>query len=241
MAVEKKSPSARNAGPSAAKAPVDYRKGRSLESQDQVRYDEAIQDFHEAIDKVKLAYHLYFIGTNPKPPREERLKLDRLARQAQQNMPTRTMERFKMQSALIRYTHFCELWDKSIRKLEDGERVPWIPISHQQEEEAGTEKSKAGQPPAKPGPGESSAALARLTRPLEEAEEVRKIYTSYMAARKKCGEEAEVPFEKFQAAIAKQTEVLLLKAQAAAIQYRVEIQDNKVSIKAKPVKSDESE
>ena len=242
MAVDKKSAQAKRGGP--GKGPVDYKSLRILQSEQVQKYEESIRELNEAIDKVKLAYHLYFIGTHKKFPREERAKLDRLALQSQQNMPTRTMERFRMQTALIRYTHFCEMWDKSIRKLEAGETVPWVAISRKAELEdeentARAAAAAAASPAASNGRGESSPALTRLTHPMEEQDEVRKIYTSYVAARKKVGDRGEVSFEKFQAAITKQTETLLSKVQASAVQYRVEIVDNKVAIKAKPIKDDD--
>jgi len=241
MAVEKKAPVGQRQRPGNPKnapenRPPDYRRARGIASEEQSKYEDDIQTLHEMIDRVKLGYHLYFIGTNPQPPRDDRLKLDRLARYSQQHMPSRTMERFKMQSALIRYTHFCELWDKSIRKLESGERIPWVAISRQLEEEE-KKREEEQTPPAPPRP-ESSPELARVTRPMEEPDEVRKIYNSYMVARKKTGDQSDVPFEKFLAAIAKQTEQILGKSAAVSVQYRIEIVDNKVAIKAKPLRQD---
>lgn len=238
MAVEKKSPQKAGKNPTAAERKgIDYKNLRTLASHDTERAEEQLHDFHEAIDKVKLAYHLYFIGTQAKPPRDERAKLDRHARDVQQHMPSRTMDRFKMQSALIRYMHFCELWDKSIRKLEEGERIPWVAISRQAEEqERAAQDARAASPAAKP---ESSPALARLKDPMQEPDEVRKIWNSFVAAKKKVGEDGDIPFEKFQAAIARQTTALLSKGGAASVQYRIEIVDNKVAIKAKPLKPED--
>jgi hypothetical protein len=138
-----------------------------------------------------------------------------------------------MISLLSKVGSFQEFWDKTIRKVEEGERLSYVPISMREvvQEEAPEE--------AAPTNGrQSSPYLAKLTDPLDETEtdEVRKVYNSYLAAKEKiAGGPASLPFEKFQAAIAKQVEGILMKGGATAVAFRVEITDEKVALKARPV------
>ena len=81
---------------------------------------------------------------------------------------------------------------------------------------------------------ERSTYLARITKPDEDVDEMRKVFNSYVAARKKVGDDVSTAdFEKFRGALVKQTRALIDSGKATAVSYRVEIADGKVAIKAK--------
>lgn len=217
-----------------AQPPIDYTKGRSLTSDQEQREERLVKDFESALARLKNEYYLFFIGTNPKPPYKQRNDLDNTVRQIQRDLPKRTAQRFKMQQLLIRYQHMAEHWDRSLRGLESGERMAWVPISKRPPQSEAEEK--AGAPPAASnGSAERSAYLAALRDPGSQEEDVRKIYNSYMAARAKTGTEGGPSFEKFQQVVAKQTQAIMDKG-AQAVQFRVEISEDKVALKAKAVK-----
>lgn len=224
-----------------ADPPIDYSKARVLSSSQEQQEEQQIKDFEAAIARLKNEYYLYFIGTNPKPPYKERNQLDNKVRQIQQNLPKRTAQRFKMQQVLIRYQHQAEHWDRSLRGLEQGEKLPWVPLSRKLHRDLHLDEKDRHAAPAQPAAAapangsQASSYLAALSNPQEQVEDVRKIFNSYVAAKSKLGGDASLTFEKFQQVIAKQTGAILAKG-AKAVQFRVEIADDKVSLKAKAVK-----
>lgn len=215
---------------------VDYSTLRIQKTQDQVQAEELIRKLEKELDHCKLQHQLYFIGTLDKPPREDLAKLDRLTRFCRGNIPTRTMERFRMHNLLTKAANYMEHWAKTIRKIEEGERISWAPISMRVAAESEAEANAANA--SSNGNKESSGYLASLTDPLcvDEEGEVRKVYNSYVAARAKVDANTkELPFGSFQRALAKQVQTLMAK-DAKAVQFRIEINEGKVSLKAKPVR-----
>lgn len=218
--------------------PIDYTRTRVLASGQEKREEDQIAELQAAIERVRTLYYLFFLGTNAKPPYKERNDLDNHARRVRNNLPKRTAQRFKMQQVLTRYQNLAEHWDKSLRGLEEGTRMPWVPISQRMHVEAPPEpaaSAASAAPPAASNGAEASGYLAALSDPGSQVEDVRKIYNSYIAARSKTGGEAGLSFEKFTEVVTRQTSSLLAKG-AKAVQFRVEIADDKVSLKAKAVR-----
>jgi len=223
---------------------VDYSRLRIQKTQDQVNAEELLERLDKELDRVKLQYQLYFIGTISKPPYDDRVKLDRLARFCRQNIPTRTQERFRMHNLLTKVANYTELWDKTVKNIEEGKTIAWVPITLRAEEaeEEATAASGNGKPagpkPASTNGKESSGYLAVLKNPLDPTEqpEVLKVFNSYVAARTKVDATTkQLSFEVFQQALAKQVQAILLK-DATAVQFRIEIAEGRVSLKARPVK-----
>ena len=70
--------------------------------------------------------------------------------------------------------------------------------------------------------------------PEQDVDEMRKVFNSYVAAKKKVGDDTSgADFEKFRTALVKQSRQLIDSGKAQAVAYRIEIQDGKVAIKAK--------
>jgi hypothetical protein len=217
---------------------VDYSKLRIQKTKDQVHAEDLIAKLEKELEHCKLQHQLYFIGTLDKPPREDLAKLERLARHCRGHIPTRTMERFRMHNLLTKVVNYMEHWSKTIRKIEEGEAVSWAPISMRMAAEAAEGDADRQAADSSNNGKESSGYLACLKDPLcvDEEAEVRKVYNSYVAARAKIDANTkELPFGSFQRALAKQVQTLMSR-NAKGVQFRIEINDGKVSLKAKPVR-----
>jgi len=220
-----------------ADAPINYGKTRVLHSDQEGREERQIKELEAAMSKVGHEYRLYFNGAVPKAPFMARNQLDNLARWTRHNLPKRTAQRFKMQQILSRYQNLAEHWDRSMRGIEEGEELAWVAISRRIPEEAAvqTDGGSQAKAAASTNNAQASAYLAALTDPSSQEEDVRKIYNSYVAARSKLGEEAGLSFDRFQQVVAKQTSAILAKG-AVAVQFRVEIANDKVHLKAKALR-----
>ena len=231
--VRKKGPAGKGAAAEPPKKTrVDYSQVRVIADAEAERTDRLIAELQELMRQVKREYELWFNGVNPKPPYELRNKLDTHVRLLRNRLPKRTADQFKIGTVLQLYQTFTDFWDKSARKAEEGGLAPWMAQSRRgQLEELQRMNEDRQEQARKP---ERSTYLAKITKPEEDVDEMRKVFNSYVAAKKKVGDEVGgADFEKFRAALVKQTKTLIDSGKASAVSYRVEITDGKVAIKAK--------
>jgi hypothetical protein len=221
-------------GPAAEppKTRVDYSQVRVIGDPEKERTDRLIVELQELIRQTRREYDLWFNGTVQKPPHELRNKLDMHVRLLRFKLPKRVADQFRLGTVLQQYQTFAEHWDKSARKQEEGGVAPWMAQSRKNPLDALREENeKRQEEAAKPV---KSAYLARITSPDGDEDEMRKVFNSYVAAKKKVGDEvANADFDKFRAVLAKQTRAIIDSGKATAVNYRIEIQDGKVAIKAK--------
>ena len=90
-------------------------------------------------------------------------------------------------------------------------------------------------PPPPPRPAPQPPQPVRIASPERDAFAVRSLFDRFAEARKQNGEPP-VKFEAFQKLIAQQTARLISEKAAAALEFRLESKDGKVSLKARPVK-----
>jgi hypothetical protein len=214
------------------KARIDYSQVRTIADSEAERTDRLIIELQELMRQVKREYELWFNGVNPKPPHELRNKLDTHVRLLRNRLPKRTADQFRIGTVLQQYQVFAEFWDKSARKNEEGGLAPWMAQSRRglldELQRMNDERQEEAAKPVR------SAYLAKITKPEEDVDEMRKVYNSYVAAKKKVGDEVGgADFEKFRAALVKQTKSLIDSGKASSVSYRIEIADGKVAIKAK--------
>jgi hypothetical protein len=163
------------------------------------------------------------------------------------------MHRFRYQSLTARYTTFNELWGRRLRALEEGRvprgvRMPGAPL-------AGAPPDVAEPAPAAPyeaspledlladmateAPAPRPARATgeyRFADPSRDQPMVRSLYEQFLEARRQTGESGKVKFDSFQKLIAQQASRILQDKGAAAVDFRLETKDGKVSLKAKVVK-----
>jgi len=217
----------------APKKRIDYTRTRVAVDEEAEKVDRLIIELTEQIRVVKREYELWFNGVNPKPPHEMRSRLDMHIRLLRNKLPKRTADQFRIGVVLQQYQSFAELWDKSARKQEEGGLAPWMAQSRRSQlQELQGHLLQSGE--EKPPEPQRTSYLARITRPDEDVDEMRKVFNSYVAAKKKVGEDVGgADFDKFRAVLVKQTRQLIDSGKASAVNYRIEIQDGKVAIKAK--------
>jgi hypothetical protein len=217
------------------KPKIDYTQVRVLTDEDAEKTERLMKELQEMIRSVRREYDLWFNGTTKKPPYELRNRLDNHVRLMRVKLPKRTADQFKLAAVLQQYQTMAEHWDKSQRKAEEGGLAPWLSVSHKNPLDELQAANERRQEEAR-APVQSSI-VGRVASPDQDVEEIRRVFNSFAAAKRKVGEAvADADFDKFRAVIAKQTKALVDSGKATAVDYRVEIQDGKVAIKAKAIK-----
>lgn len=215
---------------------TDYSQVRVIGDSDAAKTAKIVRELEQKITRCKREYDLWFYGTNPQPPHQLRSELDRHVRLLWAKLPKRTADAFKIGVILQKYQSLVDLWDKSTRKMEEGGTVAWMaqhkrnPLHELQEanerrqEEAGRVKKKTA---------DRSNYVASVKGAGDE-EELRKVFNSFVAAKRKVGQEiSDGAFEGFKAKLGQQSQQLISSGKAKSVAYRIEIADGKVAIKAK--------
>lgn len=211
---------------------INYSELRILTDAEQERTDRLIVELADLMRTVRREYDLWFNGTVAKPPHELRSKLDSHVRLLRGRLPKRVADQFRIGTVLQQYQSLAEHWDKSSRKQEEGGFAPWMAQSRKNPLDLLREENEKRQEEVKEK--QKTPYLARITSPEQDVDEMRKVFNSYVAAKKKVGEDVSgADFDKFRTVLVKQTKQLIDSGKASAVSYRVEIQDGKVAIKAK--------
>jgi hypothetical protein len=168
------------------------------------------------IRQLKIQYDMFFAGSIPKQPLELRGELERLIRRHSATPIRKYSLRFHFNALVSRFNSLSELWAKTIRSLEEGER-PAPAVAD------------------RAGAGEQIVARCAVNDPETQREGLRVLHTRFLEARKKAGDgSAKLSFESFLRTVSAQASKLRDKTGCAKVELRVIIHDHKVVLKARP-------
>jgi hypothetical protein len=211
----------------------------------------SMEDDLKALDfeirRLKVQYDLYFQGANPRPPTDQHGALSRAFRKLQGVELRNMTERFMYNNVVNKFNTFQELWNKMMRKKEEGARVhPLAARAAKRAAQAGNGGSAVPipKPPAAPaakpqarrpaGPG-----AVRIPANQQDEAKVRRLYESFIAARSQSGDARPLAFESFAREIARQTAALQAKNPCEAVEFKIYSKDNKVALKVRAVEKSE--
>jgi len=204
-----------------------------------VTLEEELRQIENEIRKLKIAFDLYFIGSNPKPPLDQRDQLDRQIKKLQSVQIKSLGDRFLYNSIVNRFNAFSELWAKSMRVREEGARVHPL-AARAAHHSAAAENGGSFKPgPAPKGPRPAREKVKDSWRvPTDRRDEaaVRNLYENFIAAKNQVGDRKQPSFEAFAREIGRHAAAIKGKIDCQAIDFKLDFKDNKVSIKAKPAK-----
>ena len=170
------------------------------------------------IRQLKIQYDMFFAGSIPKQPHELRAEIERLIKRYA-NAPIRKYAaRFHFNSLVSRFNSMSELWAKTIRTLEEGDRP------------APAVADRAGH-------GEQIVARCTVDDVAGEKGHLKLLHARLLEARKKSGETpGKLSFDAFVKSVSAQAGKLREKTGCAKVELRVIVQDRKVTVKARPGK-----
>lgn len=210
--------------------------------------EEDLALIERGVRELQIEWEKFFGGLAKFPPTEMKTRLEALIRKHVGIEIRNNTQRFRYQTLAARYNTFSELWSKRLRALEEGRgvrgvRMPPPAAAPEPDAEPASSLPDDGlsplaallggpAPPARPRPRSEH----RVADPMRDQATVRSLYDQFLEARRQTGEPGNVKFESFQKLIAQQASRILQDKGAAAVDFRLETKDGKVSLKAKPVK-----
>ncbi len=193
------------------------------------------------IRRLKVQYDLYFIGSLPRPPIMQRDQLHRSIRHLEGVRVRNAATRFILNNLINKFNVLVELWNKRVRRREEGERVHPLAARAAQREQL----ADGVRPPTPPPPGPRPAPRAAPSAPANsgawrvaasqgDESSLRGLYEDYLLAGRRAGENRQADFSHFAREIARQTAALKQKKDCEAVDFRIYCEGNKVKIKARP-------
>jgi hypothetical protein len=177
-----------------------------------VSLDEELQILETKINRLRLAYERYFLGTRPREPIVDRSEVEKLMNVYANTPIKNTALKFRFSSINSRYQAYKRQWNETLRKMEQGtySRHRFKAALHEQEA-----------PP--PPPGGDVAA-----NPADSNE----LYKAYIQARKACGQSVSgISPKKLQATLEKRAAAVRKRYGKANVRYRVVVEEGKAKLK----------
>jgi hypothetical protein len=169
-----------------------------------------------AIRQLKIHYDMFFAGSIPKQPVELRSEVEKLIRRHSTTPIRKYASRFHFNSLVSRFNSMSELWAKTVRSLEEGDRP------------APAVADRAGN-------AERLVARCTVKDPVEERDILKLLHTRLLDARKKAGDgTGKLSFENFVRSVSAQAGKLQEKTGCDKVELRVIVLDRKVVVKARP-------
>jgi hypothetical protein len=224
-------------------------------------YEDEFKQIDHEIRRLKVQFDLYFAGSAPRPPNDQKEALARMLRKYQGISFPNLADRFLYNNIVNKFNTFQELWTKMQRTREEGARVHPLAVRAARR----AMKAEAGGstgliPPLQAGPGTTPGAGAdphrvagrtgpsakggasqpapgfwRVSPDKADPGAIRALYESFVAARQRCGDGKVPGFDSFARDVARHAESIKSRADCSSVEFRIYSKDNKVTLKARPV------
>ncbi len=207
--------------------------------------DEELTLLESQLRRLKIEYEIYFSNPTKKPPTDIEWKVLSLLRKFSDGGKLTFSQRFRYNEMAQRYAVYSDLWRKKGRIREEGYRRPQDALLSVQgvrpRDESESEQhpvyglSHSGQAAAAAAaPAKEAGPLTiHCSDPRAESDQVKKLYQALTDAKKKAGESVSGNLDSFTSFMQKKTDQLRKQHGCQSVEYTVEVQNGKVSLKAK--------
>lgn len=216
-----------------------------------------IDQLERDIDELRATYELFFMGVEKVEPQPQRDLVKGRIRRFQERRPRNTALKFRIQQLKARLVSLENYWQRTLRQREAGtyhrdvarlerrqaERARQeaaaraaqaaSPAASENGEAVDSRVLAAGGGPARGAPATSHRPRASSADDLTEPK-LRKLYDTYLGARRRCGESTELRYEDMASALRKQVPKLMTKTGAKSVEFKVVIRSGKAVLKALP-------
>ena len=233
---------------------------KALEEKDLSRELDAIE---KTLDELRATYELYFMGVERAEPTIARDKLKARMRRLRDQRIRNTAANFRMQQLKARLVSLESYWQRTLRQKEAGTYHRDVARARRRELERQAREAREGQaarvgeaipapdadpsrqadqsaPTDRPRPAATRRSGAAATRPRATSAEdltddkLRRLYDTYVGARRRCGESTELRFDDMASTLRKQVPQVLQRSGARAVEFKVVIRGGKAVLKALP-------
>jgi hypothetical protein len=168
------------------------------------------------IRQLKIQYDMFFAGGRKREPIELRGTIERTIKRYTHAAIRKYHHRFHFNALVARFNTLSELWGKTVRAREVGDRP------------AAAVADRAGRR------HEKTLARCQLSQARAEDAGLKQLHDRFIHARRKAGDSTVIPYEAFVKKIAAQANQIKQKTGCDGVELRVVVNDRKVQLKARP-------
>jgi hypothetical protein len=194
-----------------------------------------IEALNTRLRQLKSQFNLFFSGALPKPPLEVRDLLDKDVKRLGMIREMKLSQRFLYNNFVNRWNLYSELWNKKLQEREEGART--IVMARRRlgiDAAPGSEQLPAQ---AAPAPSKRLVARAAIRNAVDDSgADLKAFYKSFLEAKQEAGGGKAPSFERFCQEIERQVKTIREKTSCEKVDFRLYLEDNKVSLRAKPVR-----
>lgn len=192
--------------------------GREVEEVSSAAFEADLERLEAGLRQLKVQYDMFFAGALPKQPYELRAQFEQLIKRYANAPIKKYAHRFHFNALMSRYNSLSELWTKTLRSIEEGDRPAPALLE-------------------RAGAGERVLTTCRIQDPLREQEPLKLLHQRYLEARRKSGgENGKLSFESFIRGVTVQARRLRETVGCDEIELRLVVEDRKVHLKARPAR-----
>ena len=179
---------------------------------------EDLDQFEQMLGELIIKYEQYFLGIEKREPLRLFGQVERLSQRFLSGGITNSMQRFRNNCLVARFTTYRQYWNRINRLMEEGK------YSRDRFKMKIHERDKNLEPSPQPEPG----------KPAER--EIDRVYQQYLDARVACKLSTDgISPAMITAAIEKQRPLIMERHHCKGVEFRVVIEGGKPKIKARPV------
>lgn len=181
--------------------------------------DEQLTRLEDDIRRLRIEFDIFFNGGAKKPPYETKGRVETLLKRLGDDRTLTFAQRYRYNSLAARYNAFRDLWRRTMQGREEGrDSVSAARASA---------KREAHEPKIEP----VSVVCLDAHR---EIELVKNLYSSFIEAKRHCGEPAEdLSFPKFHRLIASKADGIKQQQGCDRVRFSVAVENGHVSFKAR--------
>ena len=183
--------------------------------------EEELALLDDNIRRLKVEFDIYFGGGLKRPPYDSQWRVESMMKRLEGTRSLNYGQRFRLNQLSQNYAMFSDMWRVRIRRREEGTEGP-----------RGRRVDTPGAPPA------AAAAPAgfrvQWQDPDKDSQKVDQLFNALVTAKKQIGESVDsINIDGFRRFVKNKTEQLKRDQRCQNVEYVVEIENGKVSLKAK--------
>ena len=185
--------------------------------------------------RLKVEFDIFLNGGAKRPPYDTKNRVETTIKRLADERSMPFAQRYLYNSMVGRFTAFQNLWRRSMQSREEG-RGPNLRMHSKKQAQITTTVEVA---PATAPAGPSVPSYFTCADVQQEAQTVRAMYESLLAAKQQCGENPEdVPFSLFQKVVSNKLHSLREKYHCERVHFAVKLDNGKVNFTARADNAD---
>ena len=182
--------------------------------------DEELVLLEEAMRRLKIEWDMFFGGGAKKPPYDSQWRIETNIKRLDGTRSLTYGQRFRLNGMVQKHAIHADLWRQKMKRREEGTEGP-----------RGRRVDTKVEPPA---PAAPTSFRVQWDDPEKDPDKVGQLFNALVSAKKQLGENVEtINIDGFRRFVKQKTEQLKRDMRCQNVEYQVEVENGKVSLKAK--------